>query len=336
MAGDLLVVFAFQALVPAVRHSALFGHVLVVAYYTCLGGRGTGLTVGGIAAVLTALARFLSPPGERLDVLAFALFVAALVAITLLIEWATTEQRLAIARLRALDQIKSALLQGVSHELRTPLTAILGLAETLNRADAPEHERRELTARLAGSAKRLDRLLGDLLDLDRLSRGVIEPRMQRAEIEGVVRSAIRDVDPHDHPVTVDCEVATAEVDVPRLERIVENLVVNAVRHTPPGTPIWIRARSEGEALLLAVEDAGPGVPDHLKTEVFEPFRRGEAGPRGSGIGLTLVARLAEFQGGRAWVEDRPGGGASFRVLLPGALPTSRATEVGGRSDLGPE
>ena len=104
-----------------------------------------------------------------------------------------------------------------------------------------------------------------------------------------------------------------------MERIIENLLANAARHTPPGSRVWVSARREDAGVLLAVEDEGAGVPLELREAVFEPFRQGP-GPSehspGVGVGLSLVARFAELHGGAAWVEDRPGGGASFRVYLP--------------------
>jgi len=109
------------------------------------------------------------------------------------------------------------------------------------------------------------------------------------------------------------------IDPPKLERIVENLVANAVRHTPSTSRIWIRLEPVEEGALLSVEDDGPGVPPELRDAVFEPFRQGPtATPHspGTGIGLSLVARFAELHGGRAWVDERPGGGAAFRVFLP--------------------
>jgi signal transduction histidine kinase len=109
------------------------------------------------------------------------------------------------------------------------------------------------------------------------------------------------------------------VDAPKVERIVENLVVNAARHTPAGTTIWVRVQPRRDGVLLVVEDEGPGVPAHLREQIFQPFRKGrnvaDHAP-GSGIGLALVARFAGLHGGRAWAQDRPGGGASFRVFLP--------------------
>jgi signal transduction histidine kinase len=114
------------------------------------------------------------------------------------------------------------------------------------------------------------------------------------------------------------QTVIAEIDVAKVERIVENLLVNAAKHTPVTSPIWVGVQPHAEGVLIFVEDEGPGVePEHRKL-IFEPFQQGggDHPSPGSGIGLSLVARFAELHGGTAWVEDRDGGGASFRVLLP--------------------
>jgi signal transduction histidine kinase len=114
------------------------------------------------------------------------------------------------------------------------------------------------------------------------------------------------------------EPVVAWVDPAKVERVVENLLTNAGRHTTPDTPVWVKVARRGEGVLLTVEDAGAEVPQELRAALLEPFRQGpEAATHapGVGIGLSLV-RFAERHGGRAWVQDRPGGGASFQVLLP--------------------
>jgi PAS domain S-box-containing protein len=225
-------------------------------------------------------------------------------------------------RLMALDEMKNTFLEAVSHELRTPLSAILGFALTLEQhADSlPAERTSELVDRLAFNARKLDRLLSDLLDLDRLARGIVEPRRKPTDIGALVRQVVDGMELADErPVDVDAQPVVAMVDGPKIERIVENLVANAGRHTPDGTPIWVRVVEEDEGALIVVEDAGTGVPAELREAIFEPFRQGTpARPHspGVGVGLSLVSKFAELHGGRAWVEDRPGGGASFRVWLP--------------------
>jgi PAS domain S-box-containing protein len=238
------------------------------------------------------------------------------------LERALETERAAAAQLRSVDEMKNTFLQAVSHDLRTPLAAILGLAITLERDDltVSSDEARELAARIAANARKLDRMVNDLLDIDRLGRGIIEPLLEEVDV-GELVSKIAEVTelPGSREIHVDVEPVRAEVDVPKVERIVENLLANAARHTPNGTPIWVAVRSRDDGVLLTVEDTGPGVPTRLRAQIFEPFRQGPDVPQhspGVGVGLTLVARFAELHGGRAWVEDRDGGGASFRVWLP--------------------
>jgi PAS domain S-box-containing protein len=236
---------------------------------------------------------------------------------------ALDRERAAAEHLRAVDEMKTTFLQAVSHDLRTPLTTILGIALTLERGgagDLPAAEVADLLHRLSTNARKLDGLLGDLLDLDRLARGTLSPRRQPVDIGALVRRVVEDAGvTEEHAVVVDAPVVQIAVDAPKVERIMENLVVNAARHTTAGTTIWVRVQPHDGGVLLLVEDEGPGVPAQLREQVFQPFHTGrnvaDHAP-GSGIGLALVAQFASLHGGRAWVQDRPGGGASFRVFLP--------------------
>jgi signal transduction histidine kinase len=219
------------------------------------------------------------------------------------------------------EAVRDSFLHAVSHELRTPLTSVIGFSSLLvdRFGDDLHEDAYELAVRIRSSAGRLSRLLGDLLDLDRLSRGVLDAQRRPVAIADVVERTVEGVALGDRVVRVDVDPPdlVAEVDPGQFERIVENLLVNAARHTPATTTIELRVSRSMNGLLLVVDDDGPGVPPELRDAVFEPFRRNVdgGGVPGTGIGLSLVARFAELHGGRAWVEAREGGGASFRVVL---------------------
>lgn len=231
-------------------------------------------------------------------------------------------EREATQRLRALDTMKNTFLEAVSHDLRTPLTSILGSALTLEQSgmDLSRVDALDLLRRIAANARKLERLLSDLLDLDRLQRGIVAPKRRLTDVSDLVAQLLREPDMlSDRQVELQAGQVVANVDAAKVERIVENLLANAGRHTPSDAKLWVRVERVDDGVLIVVEDEGPGVPDELKDAVFEPFRQGDGGPNpspGVGVGLSLVARFAELHGGRAWVEDRPGGGASFRVHLP--------------------
>jgi signal transduction histidine kinase len=230
-------------------------------------------------------------------------------------------------RLRAADEIKDTFLRAVSHDLRTPLTAMLGVAVTLERTrlNLPREQALDLVAMLVEKTRKLERLLKDLLDLNRLEEGVLEPNRSLTDVRELVHRVVTEVDQlAGWPIDIEAEPIQAFIDGPKVERIVENLLLNTTRHTPPGTRVWVKALARGADLELIVEDAGPGVPAELAGTIFEAFRRGAGnGPaptmshhRGVGIGLSLVARFATLHGGHAWVDERWGGGAAFHVLLP--------------------
>jgi signal transduction histidine kinase/GAF domain-containing protein len=233
-------------------------------------------------------------------------------------------EREAAQQLRALDEMKNTFLEAVSHDLRTPLTSILGSAITLERSNMglPTEDAVDLVRRIAANARKLERLLSDLLDLDRLQRGIVTPQRRPVDVAELIgRSVDETEDRNGHVIHVIVDPFHASIDAPKVERIVENLVTNAFRHTPAGSEVWVRGAPKDGGLLLIVEDDGPGIPPDLRDEVFEPFRQAPGSATGHspgvGVGLSLVKRFAELHGGRAWVEDRAGGGASFRVFLPG-------------------
>jgi signal transduction histidine kinase len=248
-------------------------------------------------------------------------------------------EREAAERLRALDDMKNTFLAAVSHELRSPLTSILGLALTLERS--PEihgSEREDLLTRLSANARKLERLLKDLLDIDRLNRGIVEPQYRVTDVAALVRRTVEHLDATgERTLVVATDPVVIPIDAPKIERIVENLVMNAVRHTEPDRTIWLSVRPRAGGVEITVEDDGPGVPEELRTVIFEPFRQGStASPHspGTGIGLSLVARFAELHGGRAWVGERTGGGAAFHVQIPGRPPAGASFDEERRADAG--
>ena len=231
----------------------------------------------------------------------------------------------AAERLRSLDDMKNMILTSVSHELRTPLTSIIGFASTLQRrhAELNPATQQEIANRIKEQSERLQRLLGGLLDVDRLQRGIMDTRRQLTDVGLLVQRVVDHADIRDRTVVVSADPVQVNIDPSKLERILENLLSNEARHTPPGTHITVRAGLIDEGILLEVEDDGPGIPPEARDRIFQPFAQGrQRSPHapGAGVGLALVAGFAELHGGRAWVEESESGGARFKVLIPAEPP----------------
>ena len=236
---------------------------------------------------------------------------------------ALRQEREAVEKLQSLDRMKGTFLQALSHELRTPLTVIRGFALTLGQHGTrmTEDQRGALVGRLGAASERLERLLVDLLDVDRLTQGVVPVERRPTNVRALVDGILVEIDPRRHDVRVECDRdLMVALDAPKVERIVENLVRNAVKHTPAGTRVLVVVTGTEDGIVLTVDDDGPGVPPELAERIFDPFEQGapsstDASP-GTGIGLALVAKFAELHGGRARVEPTLGGGATFVVDLP--------------------
>ncbi|MGZ5214524.1 MAG: ATP-binding protein [Actinomycetota bacterium] len=257
----------------------------------------------------------------------FAVFIAFAVLLATLKE-ALTAQRQRVERehevssgLREMNEVKDTLLHAVSHDLKGPLAGIIGAMSTLRRGNELQltaDEVESLYQMIEQSGRKMNRLIDDMLDLERLDRGQVQPEREPTDVGEMVRRVAREAPGMDtHPVRIDGEQLLANIDPAKVERIVENLLVNAARHTPGGTPVHVAVRSSDDGIMLVVEDEGPGVPEELKSTLFDPFRQGPtAAGRGVGIGLSLVRSFAELHGGSANIEDRHGGGARFVVMLP--------------------
>lgn len=227
------------------------------------------------------------------------------------------------ATLRArTEELRSALLSTVSHDLRTPLAAITGAATTLlSEAVVPPEARRELLASVRDEAARLERLVANLLEMTRLASGPLALRRAWVPLDEIVGAGFARVEATlaGHPATADVppDLPLAELDPVLFEHVLVNLLENAARHTPPGTPIRVAARADAGCVELAVSDEGPGFPEGDLARLFEPFVRGGT-PRapGSGLGLAIARGIVEAHGGTIRAERPPGGGASVIVRLP--------------------
>jgi two-component system sensor histidine kinase KdpD len=207
----------------------------------------------------------------------------------------------------------------ISHELRTPLAAITTAATSLaDRNLSPET--RSLLDEIQEANTRLNRIVGNLLDVARLESGKVVPRVDWHDARDLVQTTIRFLDRElaTHPVKIELPPGPmlARFDYSLTQHALANLIVNAVMHTPPGTRIDLLARFSEKNLILTVADRGPGIPPELLPRIFEKFFRGPQAPAGgSGLGLTISKGFIEAQGGTITAANRPGGGAVFTLSL---------------------
>jgi two-component system, OmpR family, sensor histidine kinase KdpD len=219
------------------------------------------------------------------------------------------------------NRMRTALLAAVSHDLRTPLASIKASVSTLRQTDVQwtAADEAALLATIEQSADRLDALIGNLLDMSRLSTGSLQPFLRLTAIDEVAPVALRGLDAG---MTVQLAVPDGlplvRTDPGLLERVLANLFANALAYSPPGRPPALCAEQRGETVVLEVTDHGPGVPDELKPRMFEPFERLSARNTGTGVGLGLavVKGFTEAMGGSVAAADTLGGGLTIRVTLP--------------------
>jgi signal transduction histidine kinase len=223
-----------------------------------------------------------------------------------------------------MDVLKDAFLSALSHELRTPVTVLRGYAATLRRIESEgielsRDQRLAMLDAMVDRADQLDHLVSDLLDFDSVASGLLAAHRRTSEIRSLILRVAEYVNVGDHPLEIDSPAALVNIDVAKVERMVESLLRNAAKYSAPGTRIRILARVESSELRIEVEDLGPGIPDAVKEEIYAPLQHGpgaSAHSPGTGMGLALVAAFAGLHGGRAWIEDGPAGGTRSRIQLP--------------------
>jgi two-component system sensor histidine kinase KdpD len=232
--------------------------------------------------------------------------------------------------LRRSDLVKTSVLRAVSHDLRSPLTAIRTAVDGLTSPsfDVGESERAALLETISAETGRLDRLVQNLLDLSRLQANAARPAADVWPLDELVAPALAELGPNGSRVVVRVSdtIPPVRVDGAQIERVLVNLLENALRFSPPDSSVQISATATRDEVLVRVTDRGPGIDRRDLERIFEPFEYGGGVSSGVGLGLAISRGFTEANGGRIWAESQVGQGASFVVALPAArVPAEVAT-----------
>jgi two-component system, OmpR family, sensor histidine kinase KdpD len=252
--------------------------------------------------------------------------------VTALIERSRLQrENLRIEVLQRTDALRAALLSSVSHDLRTPLTSIKAAAGSLLQEDVEwdEEEKRGFARAIEREADRLNRLVGNLLDMTRIEEGALKPEKEEYSLVALMYDVLGRLKPLMegrvvHTQLPPDDLLLVDLDYLEIDQVLTNLLENAVRYTPAGSPIEMSAQREGEQVKISVADRGPGIPASDLERVFDKFYRVQKGqhpvgyPMGTGLGLAVCKGLVEAHGGRIWAELREGGGLIVFVTLPAA------------------
>lgn len=307
--------------------------VLVSAVYL---GRGPAIAAAAVGVL--AYDYLFVPPTFTFDVAdgRYLFTFAMMFGIGLLVSSLADRARDAAVRAES-EAMRGTLLSSVSHDLRTPLAAITGAATTLRDQEVDATTRRELLETICDESDRMERLISNLLDMTRLASGAVVLRREWVPVEELVGAALARTEAllagHRVRTEIPGGAALVSVDPLLLEQLLVNLLENAARHTPPGTEVLVRAHGGPGGLDVEVADRGPGIPAGEEDQVFERFHRGgRATGQGAGLGLAIARAIAEVHGGTLRLAPRDGGGASFRLLVPG---TGHSPSVPAEGDAGP-
>jgi two-component system sensor histidine kinase KdpD len=228
------------------------------------------------------------------------------------------------------ERLRNSLLAAISHDLRTPLAALVGMADSLSMTAAGDDDARQASTLKAmrEAALRMSSQVNNLLDMARLQSGAVQLKRQWLPLEEAVGSALRAMagalEPGRVRVALPPELPLVHIDASLFERVLCNLLENAVKYTPPGSPIEITAATTAQHVQVCIDDHGPGLPRHREEAVFQLFERGrkESATPGVGLGLAICRAIVEAHGGTIQGETRPGGGARFTIELPRGEPPS--------------
>jgi signal transduction histidine kinase len=226
-------------------------------------------------------------------------------------------------RERQVETMRKDLITTVSHDLRTPLASLRAMVEAIDDGVVTDRPTlRRYAAEMRQSVGQLSAMIDDLFELSQIEAGAIEVETRRIRLDEIVRSVMAAVEPHAAEkglaLRADLDGAADAPCSPRMTRVLQNLLMNAVRHTPADGSVSVLARRDGDRIEVAIEDSGDGLAEADLERIFEPFYRADparSGP-GAGLGLALAKRIVEGVGGRINAETRIEGGARFAVLLP--------------------
>jgi len=286
---------------------------------------GTVLTAVGWNYIFVppAFAVSFSDPYDNMMLLTYFVVTLTIVQLTDRLR----AQRLAEMNAKLLaesERLGRTLLNSVSHEFRTPIAAIASATQTLNSTGALTDEQHNLVKEVEAASARLNRVVESLLSAARIKSGQVRPKPDWCDVTDLVRVTLRSIKDQisSHPVRtfIPANLPLVKADFVLTEQALANLVVNAVRHTPPGTLIEITARIESGYLVIGVADSGPGLPGDQLGRIFDPFQRGGSAKTGGvGLGLAIAKGFIEVQGGRVVAANRSSGtGALFSIYLDAA------------------
>jgi len=219
------------------------------------------------------------------------------------------------------NRLRAALFSGVTHDLKTPLSAITAsVTSLLEGSRFTEHQRFEHLDTIRQEAEHLDRVVTNLMDLARLRAGALVPARVPAAIDELIEAVVARLQPmlvgRDANLDLHDDLPEMSMDVIQIDQVLTNLIENAVKFSPPGTPIRISATGGAEQVRVTVSDKGPGIPHGDRERIFNAFERGNGEVTGTGLGLAIAWAAVHAHGGRMWAQDAPGGGAAVTFELP--------------------
>jgi signal transduction histidine kinase len=335
----LLLIIGFLDYLAGYYMSLSLFYLLPICFVAAKAGRRAGIIMSLAGALALCLVEALNrPPDLAIPILAWnvalrwGFFLLIAIGLTALQD-ETRRQRAQIET----ERLRSSILSSVSHDLRTPLAAITGAASTLlepnNKLSVAN--RQELMETIYEEADRLSIQVNNLLEMTRLESETLRIRRELQPLEETVGAACRRIERQlgGRPlsISVPAELPMIPADGVLLEQVFFNLLENATKYTPPGSPLEITARKTDDSVLVELADRGPGLTEEEKDHVFEKFYRGRRhGTKGgAGLGLAICKAIVLAHGGKIWADNRAGGGAVFSFTLPADSSSTRSGRAAG-------